>query len=132
MRQKPFKLTPQYPTERQEQIGLIRWARLRAIKEPALNMLISVPNGGFALDLVAGAKLKAEGLAKGFPDLLLLYPSRQYHALAIEMKRRHGGAVRPEQRDWHERLRSAGYAVCVVRGAQEAISAIESYLRKTP
>ena len=127
---KQFRLTPQYPTERQEQIGLIRWARIRAIKEPALNMLISVPNGGFALDPVVGARLKAEGLAKGFPDLLLLYPSGQYHALAIEMKaQRKGAALRPEQRQWIERLQAAGYAVCVCFGASEAIKTIERYLR---
>ena len=126
---KPFRLTPQYPTERQEQIGLVKWARLRAIKQPALNMLISIPNGGYALDSATGAKLKAEGLAKGFPDLLLLYPSGQYHALAIEMKsQRKGAALRPEQRQWIERLQAAGYAVCVCYGANAAIQTIERYL----
>ena len=126
---KPFRLISKYPTERQEQIGLIKWARIRAIKEPALNMLISVPNGGYALDPVIGAKLKAEGLAKGFPDLLLLCPRGQYHGLAIEMKsRQKGAALRVEQQQWIERLQSAGYLAVVCFGAAEAIKTIETYL----
>ena len=125
---KPFKLTAKYPTERQEQIGLMKWAKLRATTLPALSMLISIPNGGYALDPISGAKLKAEGLAKGFPDLFLFYPRAPYCGLAIELKRRVGASVRPEQAEWHERLKSAGYAVVVAYGATEAIKAIEEYL----
>ena len=129
MKPRPFKLTAKYLTERQEQIGLVRWARLRAIKEPALDMLIAVPNGGYALDPATGAKLKAEGLAKGFPDMILLCARGRYHGLAIELKsQRKGAALRPEQRQWIERLRTAGYAVCVAHGASAAIKAIEKYL----
>jgi len=126
-----FKLTARYPSEHQEQTRVVSWSQSLHARRlyPELENLISIPNGS-RRDAATGAKLKAEGLAKGFPDLLFLYPSGQYHALAIEMKaQRKGAALRPEQRQWIERLQAAGYAVSVCYGAQAAISAIERYLR---
>jgi len=41
------------------------------------------------------------------------------------MKRRKGGSVSPEQKDWLDYLARCGYEVMVCRGADEAISAIE-------
>ena len=124
---KPFKLTPYIPTESEEQGRVVRWARQMSLINPALRMLISVPNGS-RRDAATGVKLVREGLSKGFPDLLLLWPRGNIHGLAIEMKRRIGATVRPEQQEWHERLKAAGYAVRVAYGASEAIQAIEEYL----
>jgi len=125
---KPFKLTPEYPTESQEQSRVIKWATYRAATLPELRMLISIPNGG-KRDAATGAKLKREGLKAGFPDLALFVPRHGYHALFIEMKRRYGGSVQPKQKEWHERLRSYGFAVLVACGASEAIGFIEDYLK---
>ena len=51
-----------------------------------------------------------------------------YGALFIELKRRTGGRISPDQTAWHERLKAAGYAVAVCYGASEAIQTIENYL----
>ena len=48
-------------------------------------VLFAIPNGG-RRDKTTGAKLKAEGVKSGVADLELAKPSRQYHALFIEMK----------------------------------------------
>jgi hypothetical protein len=52
-----------------------------------------------------------------------------YHGLYIELKRRHGGKVTPEQREWIDDLSKQGYAAIVCHGFDEAVSVIEEYLR---
>jgi len=123
-----FRLTAQYPSEHQEQTGLMRWVALRKATMPALQNLIAVPNGG-KRDAATGAKLMREGLSAGFPDLFLFVPRGGFHGLAIELKKRVGGKVTPKQAEWHSRLQSAGYACMVCYGASEAIRTIEEYLK---
>ena len=127
LKPKPFKLTPRYPSESQEQSSVIRWAWQRSATIPELRNLVSIPNGS-RRDAATAAKLVREGLRAGFPDMALFIPRGGYGALFIEMKRRHNAVVRPNQAEWHERLRNSGYAVAVCYGSQEAIQAIEVYL----
>lgn len=88
--------------------------------------LHAIPNGGQRHPAVA-AKLKAEGVTPGIPDLMLTIPVSPYHGLFIEMKAR-GGRLTESQREQIERLRARGYhAVCCV-GFDEARVAIERYL----
>jgi hypothetical protein len=122
-----FRLKPQYPTEHQEQVGLMRWVALRKSMLPELRNLIAIPNGS-KRDVGTGVKLVREGLSAGFPDLFLFVPRPPFHGLAIELKRRVNGVVTPKQKEWHERLRSAGYRCEVAYGASEAIRVIEEYL----
>jgi len=124
---KPFRLTAEYPSESQEQSAVVRWAWQRSATIPELRNLVSIPNGS-RRDAATGAKLVREGLSPGIPDLALFIRRGGYGALFIEMKRRHNAVVRPNQAEWHERLRNAGYAVCVAHGASEAIQAILAYL----
>ena len=115
------------PTEHREQTELIKWAKARAATLPELEMLVAVPNGE-KRNPITGAKLKAQGVKPGFPDLFLPVPRGIYCGLAIEMKRCTGGRLSPEQRDWLERLQAQGYAAVVCNGADEAIAVIENYL----
>ena len=127
---KPFRLTATIPSEHEEQARVVSWSKSLHARRlyPELENLVSIPNGS-KRDAATGAKLVREGLRRGFPDLLLLCPRGQYHGLAIEMKaQRKGAALRPEQRQWIERLQAVGYAVSVCFGASEAIAAIEEYL----
>jgi hypothetical protein len=121
------------PTEHQEQVSVIAW--WDRIYAPAhkldYRLLFAIPNGG-ERNVVAGAKLKAEGMRRGAPDLLLAIP--KYEALAtttyglyIEMKRQDGYADK-EQKDYHAVLRVEGYRVEVCRGSAAAIKVIEEYL----
>jgi hypothetical protein len=120
------------PTEHAEQAELFRrLADLAALGGPfaACGEAFACPNGGHRHKAVAG-RLKAEGVRRGIPDVLLLVPSGQWHGLALELKRRNAppSAVSPEQRWWHERLHARGFRVVVARGADEAVTAVCEYL----
>lgn len=75
-----------------------------------------------------GARLKAEGVVAGVPDVFLASPRQGFHGLYIEMKRQKGGRLESSQKDIIARLRQAGYRVEVCKGWWEAREAIENYL----
>jgi len=102
---------------------------MRSATLPGLDMLFHVPNGG-ARNKITAAQLKAEGVKKGVPDLFLMAPRGGYHGLAIELKRKGGGRVSPEQKDWIERLNAQGYRATVCFGWNDARQTIEAYLGK--
>lgn len=113
--------------EHKEQCALIQWADYQRFNgEPIGNYLAAIPNANKRHPAV-GAKMKAEGLRAGFPDLILAIPVAQFHGLFIELKAV-GGTLRPNQREWLERLQGMGYrAVCCV-GFDAAKAEIERYL----
>ena len=125
---KPFRLKPPPPpSEHQEQVALIRWARMRAATLPQLELLFAIANGGERHQIVA-AKLKAEGVKPGAPDLCLPVARGGFHGLYLELKRRGGGRLSPEQKIWLERLQEQGYRATVAYGWDDARQIIESYL----
>ena len=77
-----------------------------------------------------GVRLKAHGVKKGVPDILVFSvpPGCQYRGIAIELKRTKGAGSRasPEQKEWLERLGECGWAARVCYGHEEAISWLES------
>jgi hypothetical protein len=115
-------------TEHAEQAALIEWASLARATIPELNNLFAIPNGGMRHPAVA-AQLKAEGVKPGVPDLFLAHPSNGAPGLFIEMKRRVGGRLSPEQQAWRERLTMNGYRVRVCKGWEEAKVEIINYLK---
>lgn len=86
--------------------------------------IFAIPNGGQRSPAVA-AKLKAEGVSKGVPDLFI--PAWK---LWIEMKRE-GGKESKEQEDWRNYLESNGYKCMVCVGKDEAVSRIMSFTINT-
>ena len=113
--------------EHAEQVALMDWAQYQRFNGARISDdLFAIPNGGHRHPAVA-AKLKAEGVTAGIPDLMLTIPVHPYHGLFIELKAR-GGRLTDSQRAHLERLRDRGYhAVCCV-GFDEARIAIERYL----
>lgn len=104
-------------------------------------LLFSIPNGGGFLGPIVGARLKAEGLRAGVPDMFLArpaysepngeYPSLlKSYGLFIEMKTK-TGHVSSEQALIHEELRLQGYAIHVCRSSLEATEVIVNHLKKT-
>jgi hypothetical protein len=77
---------------------------------------------------VTAAKLKAEGVRAGVPDLCLPVARKGHTALWIEMKRP-GEKPSDAQTWWHEMLRKHGSAVAVCHSAAEAVKTIVGYLR---
>lgn len=113
--------TKDIPSEHEEQRAFISWWR-KSLPDCWIH---AIPNGGGRGIREAG-RLKAEGVSAGVPDLFC--PSL---CLWIEMKKRKGGSVSKEQKEWHEHLRQVGYTVIVPRGAQEAALLVIEFLSNT-
>lgn len=118
------------PTEDEEQMALFTWASHMAAtgRLPELYWLYHVPNGGSRGPAEAG-RFKAMGVKKGVPDVFLDVPRGGFHGLRIEMKRREGGTVSQDQRDWIDHYNQTGYRAVVCYGWDEAREEIEVYLR---
>ncbi|HIF54741.1 MAG TPA: VRR-NUC domain-containing protein [Methylococcaceae bacterium] len=115
-------------SEHMEQSALVDWCKLNHI------IVASMPNGFFVPTYtkkdkgrVYGQikKLKKEGYAPGFPDLIVLLEGKP---LFIEMKKR-GGVLSDNQKMWHHTLTELGYFVAVCYSANEAIFCIENFKR---
>lgn len=124
----PERAGPHRPrvSEHRIQVALFQWARFSTGRYPALKLLFAIPNGG-ARDPVTGARLKAEGVKRGVPDVFLPQPVGAYHGLFLELKAE-GGRPSPEQREWLLRLRHRGYGAAIAQGLEEAIEALTRYL----
>lgn len=109
---RPWQLpTDRLPTESEEQMDFVRWFR-RAY--PGVR-IFAIPNGDLR-SKSQGARLKAQGVSAGVPDLYV-----PEWSMWIEMKRTAGGRVDPEQTDWHEYLRRrCAMTVLVAKGSLEA------------
>lgn len=114
--------------EHTEQVALCRWwavyAASRGIPE---SLLFAIPNGG-RRDAVTGARLKAEGVRAGVPDLFLAIPRKNAPGLFLELKKQKGGQLSGAQKKMRDALSLAGYPVCVCRGWEQARQAIENYM----
>lgn len=106
------------PTEYAECQVFHRWLELNHIRHTHIGNESQI--GGRA-GIIRGARLKAIGQSKGFPDYLVIVNNQ---LIAIEMKRRKGGRLEPEQADWLESLESCGVKTYVCQGAEEAIELV--------
>lgn len=106
------------PTEHEEQRAFVSWFRRSGDV-----LIFAIPNGGFRGKAQA-IKLKAEGVSAGVPDLFI--PA---WGLWIEMKRREGGSLSAEQKDWIAYLEACGYSVLTPKGAHAACDAVIEWLQ---
>lgn len=107
-------------TEHVEQREFVSWFRKTY---PAIRIL-AIPNGS-QRSRTTGARLKAEGVVAGVPDLLI--PAWN---LWIEMKRADGGAVSAVQKDWHRYLESIDHTVLVCAGFIQAKEKVEELVKR--
>jgi hypothetical protein len=119
------------PTEHVEQCAVISWARKNAYRYPCLNWLYANVNGQNKT-IKERAYFKAEGLTSGVADLFLPDPRGSFCGLYIEMKRRKGGKISPEQEEFIEWAKSRGYAARIAFGADQGIEFLQEYLRLAP
>lgn len=116
------------PSEHEEQVALFEWWRLYTATWRSLRpAMFAIPNGG-ARDAVTGARLKAEGVLPGVPDIFLAAPKGSCHGLFIEMKRRRGGRISPAQLRTMQELEADGYRCEVAYGWDHARRIITEYL----
>ena len=123
MRSRTYRLDE----EHEEQKCLMEWAESQKQRYPCLPRMFAIANGGFRHITIA-RRMKAEGVKRGVPDMMLPFPSGGYAGLFIELKKRVGGVVSKEQGEWREYLSSVGYKVVICPGWEVAKDAIIEYL----
>ena len=81
--------------------------------------------------------MKKLGTSKGFWDLEVFIPIKGitgavdcYQQVMIEMKKRKGGTVSPEQKEWKKVYELAGIPCKVCKGADEAIAFVNEYFKQ--
>jgi hypothetical protein len=115
--------------EHDEQVNLMKWwslsCRSFGVDE---RLLFAIPNGG-ERNVIVAARLKAEGVRAGVPDLFLAHPNNEYHGLFIEMKKAKGGIVSDNQKCYLDLLKANGYRAEVCHGWIQAKQIIEDYLK---
>lgn len=107
-------------TEAQEQQAVVEYCDWKRIP------VFHIPNGGSRHPAEA-ARLKAQGVKAGVPDLCIPVARGGYHSLYIEMKAAKG-RVSAHQREWLGLLSAQGMRAVVCYGAGSAIDEIESYM----
>lgn len=110
--------------EHRLQCACVRWFRYQYPHHASL--LFAVPNGG-RRDAITGARLKAEGVVAGVADLLLFVPTKQHHALCIEMKTA-TGRQSTAQKEWQRLVEQLGYQYAVIRDFPAFEQLIKDYL----
>ncbi|MCL2035427.1 MAG: VRR-NUC domain-containing protein [Oscillospiraceae bacterium] len=111
-----------------EQAALFAWARTLENKYPALRLMFHIPNGGTRKGgAIEGARLKAQGVKGGIPDIFLASPCGPYHGLFVELKAEKG-RLQDSQKWWIEQLDAQGFRAVVCFGFDEARTEIERYL----
>ena len=114
-------------TEHQHQSALFQWWKVvhhrYRLPEKAL---YHTPNEG-KRSVYAAAKLKAEGMRTGLPDIVLAVPRGGYGALYIELKTQKGRPSQ-DQLEYIDILCSCGNVAMICRGWETAKAIIEAYL----
>lgn len=110
-------------TESETQRFCVKWFRLQY---PQLaKLLFAVPNGG-ARNLTEAAIMKGEGVTAGVSDMLLMYPTDQYHGLCIEFKTAKGKQTQA-QKEWQEIIEMRGYKYVICRTFEDFERTIKNY-----
>lgn len=114
------------PSEHAEQAAFFEFVRWKRLSDERYTCIVATPNAGKRSPL-AGLRMVAEGMERGFPDISILEPCGKYHGLFIEMK------IKPnrptvDQLRWLGLLAKRGYAVAVCWSAKEAMDTVANYL----
>ena len=114
-------------SEEEEQIMLFTWAAYACGSWPEMLRLFHIPNGGHRTAAEAG-RFRAMGVKPGVPDVFLPVPRGGYNGLFIELKRRDGGTLSDDQREWLDFLSLQGYRAVMRHGWEAARDELIEYL----
>lgn len=118
------------PSEHDEQTTYFAWLEYVTINGlPLRRYVFAVPNGGHRNPVVA-ARLKAEGVTAGVPDLFVRVPAGKFHGMQLEAKRK-GGRTTPEQLEQLEACREMGYYAVVAEGFDDMRLVTTQYLMQS-
>jgi hypothetical protein len=131
-------------TEHAQQTALFMWAAQHKDDYPELTLMFAIPNGGLR-NMATAARLKAEGVKAGVPDIFLPVARLRrnshtgettrwyYHGLFIEMKKPRVGKQKADKRSDAQLLTQYAleenhYHCVVCYGYNEARDNLLSYL----
>lgn len=124
---KPAKSKLPKVSESLMQQQVVRWFRDNCYEwQLDEELLMAFPLQG-ARSARNGARMKAEGMRRGTPDMLLAVPRGDCAGLWLELKTA-TGYLNPHQKVMLKRLTLAGYATVVTRSVEETTHAIRAYL----
>ena len=106
------------------QINCVSWFRTQY---PSLVMW-SIPNGG-KRSVITATILKREGALAGVADLFLMYPSKTYHGLFIEMKIGKGKQTE-NQLEFQYQCKKFGYKYEVCRSFDDFVNIVNQYINQ--
>ena len=92
------------------------------------DLIFAIPNGG-SRHILEAVSLKRQGVKSGIPDIFFAYPSKHFHGLFIEMKRKKTGKTSKTQEKYICLLRENNYCCEVCAGADAALECLKTYLR---
>jgi hypothetical protein len=110
-------------SEHQHQSAFFDWAQWQIF--PDIELMFAVPNGGQRHPAVA-AKLKAEGVKPGVPDVMWPVARGGFIGLAIEFKHGDGNPTK-EQRTRIDALQREGWLVAVCWSWEAAARLVKGY-----
>ena len=113
------------PTEDQEQRIVAQFLDLLGFR------WTHCPNEG-KRNVVNGARLKASGMKKGTPDILIFDPppDSDWVGVAIELKRQRGGKISKEQQEWLDALSERGWLTRCCKGSGETIEFLREIYKR--
>ena len=120
------------PLEDDECIKFSQWLSINKIPHCHI---ANESRSGSRSAMIRGAKLKRMGQSRGVWDYEVYIPIRGvtgaidcYELVKIEMKRKYGGVVSPEQKIWGKVYEKAGITCKICKGADEAIDFVKSII----
>lgn len=121
------------PLEDEECIAFSKWLTINNIPHAHI---ANESRSGSQNAMIRGAKLKRMGQSRGVWDYEVYIPIKGidgmvdcYEQVKIEMKRRQGGVVSAEQKQWGKIYELAGINCKVCKGADEAIKYVNKFIR---
>ena len=110
--------------EERLQIMIVNYIKL---KYPNIRYCASL--GGIRTGFKQAVKGKRTGYVKGFPDIQICEPNKEYHGLFLEIKPEKGYATK-DQKQWIEDLNERGYRAVITKGFDNTVREIDKYLKR--
>ena len=110
-------------TEHDIQVNCVNYFRLRYPK----GLIFAIPNGG-QRNVIVAAKLKAEGVLAGVPDLCIPIAKKGCNGLYVELKNGKAGKVSDNQKTIMSKLQNEGYKCEVCRSFDEFKNVVDNYM----
>jgi len=104
--------------EYEEQKIVVKYLELIGAKFTA------IPNSTYTTSPAQKAMNTAMGLRSGLPDLFIIIKEKPFF---IEMKRKKGGVLSENQKEWIDKINKTGIKAYVCNGFEEAKEIIDLY-----